>query len=57
MLVPGLSSGVVAIAVGRGHTCVRTASGGIKCLGSNKSGELGNDSTSESYMVVDVVGY
>jgi alpha-tubulin suppressor-like RCC1 family protein len=42
--VTGLSSGVVAIASGWVHTCVITASGGMKCWGDGEWGQLGNGS-------------
>jgi hypothetical protein len=41
--VPGLSA-VVDIALGFNHTCVREASGAVRCLGASAQGELGNAS-------------
>jgi hypothetical protein len=39
--VTGLSSGVRAIASGNSHTCAILDSGGVKCWGGNRQGDLG----------------
>lgn len=54
--VRGLTSGVVAIAAAGWHSCALLESGGVKCWGFNSRGELGNNSTTQSLLPVDVVG-
>ena len=54
--VVGLSSGVMAIALGSRHSCALTTAGGMKCWGSNRDGQLGDGTTTERDSPVDVQG-
>jgi len=59
--VPGfvyrLRSGVVAIALGASHTCVKIEAGGVKCWGANWNGQLGDGTTLTSHIPVEVEGF
>ena len=52
----GVLSGVTAIAAGAEHTCAATTDGAVYCWGGNGYGDLGNNSTAESNVPVQVVG-
>jgi alpha-tubulin suppressor-like RCC1 family protein len=54
--VPGLSSGVTAIASSTGHTCALMATGGVKCWGLNDHGQLGDGTKMDHLTPVDVSG-
>lgn len=54
--VVGLTSGVKDIAVSVRHACAITAQETVKCWGWNNNGQLGDRSTQDSSLPVDVVG-
>lgn len=54
--VVGLAGGVQMVSTGLLHTCVITASGGVKCWGENQSGALGDGTWTQRLTPVDVVG-
>ncbi|MBI3148361.1 MAG: right-handed parallel beta-helix repeat-containing protein [Betaproteobacteria bacterium] len=54
--VSGLTTGVNVIAAGSHHTCAVTSGGEVKCWGRNAYGQLGDNSTTQRLMPVDVIG-
>ncbi|GKS57130.1 hypothetical protein YTPLAS18_06570 [Nitrospira sp.] len=51
-----LEPGIRGLAVGWRHTCVLTASGGVKCWGANQDGQLGDRTVVDKAIPVDVFG-
>ncbi len=54
--VVGLSSGVVAVALGFDHTCAVMTTGAVKCWGGNFYSQLGDGTKNQSLVPVDVIG-
>jgi len=54
--VSGLANTVATLVAGFYHTCAILKSGAVRCWGFNSNGQLGNNSTTTSYVPVPVSG-
>lgn len=54
--VSGLSSGVATVAAAWQHSCAVMTTGDVKCWGDNHAGQLGDGTTDDATVPVDVVG-
>jgi len=55
-VVAGLEAGAVGVATGSGHVCAQMQAGGVKCVGSNGLGQLGDTTSNDATTAVDVQG-
>ena len=54
--VTGLTTTAASISVGNAHACAVTTAGAAKCWGQNSTGQLGNNSVTDSSTPVSVAG-
>ena len=54
--VLGLEATIDALAIGDHHGCARSAAGGLQCWGLNFSGQLGDGSTTQSFVPLNTTG-
>lgn len=56
MVVAGHGAAAVGVTSGLSHTCAVTSTGRVRCWGANGNGQLGDGSTIDSAVPVEVVG-
>ena len=54
--IEGLSSDIQSITTGSDHLCALTTAGGVKCVGNNSYGQLGDGTTDSRRNAMDVAG-
>jgi alpha-tubulin suppressor-like RCC1 family protein len=52
-----ISSGATSVTVGANSSCLIMTSGQVKCWGQNSSGQLGDGTTNDSAVPVDIIQY
>lgn len=54
--ITGVSDAGSSVAVGWGHACVLTLTGGVKCWGENRNGQIGDGTTTSRSTATSVTG-
>jgi alpha-tubulin suppressor-like RCC1 family protein len=55
--IEGLESSVDVVSAGDGFACAGLENGKVRCWGDNDYGQLGNGTTTDSPVPVEVVGF
>jgi alpha-tubulin suppressor-like RCC1 family protein len=51
-----LTGGVIAVTIGESHVCILTVAGTVNCWGANAVGQLGDGTTNDSAVPVEIIG-